>query len=372
MISGRRASSQSAASVREEMERALARALTRAPCLVSFSGGRDSSALLSLAVHVARREGLNLPVPATLVFPGSRDADESEWQDLVLMHLGVTDRIRIDVHEELDAVGPVAGPALSRHGLLWPFNAHFHLPIIERASGGSVVTGFGGDELGRASASARAEQVLALERRPRRSDLSAVGFALSPRVVRTAVEYRRARGELAKLPWLTRAGVARVASALATLRATAPLGWESRLRQRFWRDRYFRVCIGSFKVLADYHDVAMVHPFVEEDVLDALASAGGFRGFGSRSQLMAALFGDLLPATVVERATKGAFSDPLWTATARRFAEAWSGDGVDEELVDPEVLRRHWLSDDRNLLSTTLLQHAWLHDHPPGCSGLLP
>ena len=79
--------------------------------------------------------------------------------------------------------------------------------------------------------------------------------------------------------------------------------------------------------------------------------------------MMEILFGDLLPDQVVRRTTKGAFTDPLWTSTACRFAEEWSGGGVDESLVDPAVLRRHWMSGTRNLLSTTLLQQAWLHDH---------
>lgn len=336
--------------------------MSRPPCLVSFSGGRDSSALLSVAVDVARREGLPLPVPATLVFPGSSAADETEWQDLVLRHLGVTERIQIEVKDELDAVGPVASSALVRHGLLWPFNAHFHLPIIERAPGGTVITGFGGDELRSSSATAFAELTITGRRRPTWRSMLAIGLAVSPRPVRMAVQGRRARHQLAKLPWLTSKGIRTVASALADLRSTSPLGWERKVRQRLWRDHYFRVCRESFAVLGDYFDVSVVHPFVDELVLDALASSGGFGGFGSDEHLMAELFGDLLPEQVVRRRTKGVFTDPLWTETARAFAAEWSGGGVDAELIDPVALRRHWTGENPNLLSTTLLQQAWLHD----------
>lgn len=314
---------------------------------------------------MARRDGLAMPIPATLVFPGSDDADESEWQDLVLGHLGLIDRLRIEVHDELDAVGPVAQEALRRHGLVWPFNAHFHLPIIERAAGGTVVTGFGGDELGRSSATAFAERALTGRRRLRWDDVLVIGLAVSPRTIRAAVHRRRAREELQKLPWLTPAGTRHISTALGRLRGSSPLGWERRVRQRFWRDRYFRVCIETFSVMGDYHDVRMVHPFVDDRVLDALATAGGFGGFGSRGQLMAELFGDLLPERLVRRTTKGAFSDPLWTRTAHAFAAEWSGAGLDEDLVDPVALRRHWLGDDTNVLSTTLLQQAWLSDHLP-------
>ena len=57
-----------AGSPREAMERVLREALQRAPCIVAFSGGRDSSAVLALAVDLARREGLQEPLPVTRRF----------------------------------------------------------------------------------------------------------------------------------------------------------------------------------------------------------------------------------------------------------------------------------------------------------------
>src|SRR3954451_24469745 len=51
------------------------------------------------------------------------------------------------MRDELDAVGPYARRALAAHGLVWPFNAHFHLPMLEQAAGGTLLTGVGGDEL---------------------------------------------------------------------------------------------------------------------------------------------------------------------------------------------------------------------------------
>ena len=195
------------------MKNVLREALRRPPCLISFSGGRDSSALLALAAQVAREEGLPLPIPATLIFPGVAAADEDEWQKLVIGHIGLDDWARFHIQDELGAIGPVASVALQRHGLLWPFNAHFHLPIIAAAAGGSVVTGFGGDELARSSESARAERVLARVRRPNRIDPLVVGLAVSPRVVRMAVHRRRAAGVVGILPWLTDAGRRRVSAA---------------------------------------------------------------------------------------------------------------------------------------------------------------
>src|SRR5687768_13796753 len=54
---------------REALEQAVLVGLMRPPCVVSFSGGRDSSAVLAIAAHVARREGLPLPIPVSLRFP---------------------------------------------------------------------------------------------------------------------------------------------------------------------------------------------------------------------------------------------------------------------------------------------------------------
>ena len=353
----------SARTPKEAIDEVLAEALGRTPCLVSFSGGRDSSALLASAVQVARREGLDLPIPATLVFPRSEESNEDEWQKIVLDHLGITEWERFEIHEEFDAVGPVATDALLRHGLLWPFNTHFHAPIIERAAGGTVVTGFGGDELGRSLQAARAEQILSSRKLNRRSDLLVVGLAVSPRPVRAVVHRRRARADMGEVPWLTEEGQRQLVRAHGASEASVPLGWEAKLRRWIWPGRYFRRCVQSLDALGSAQDVDVVHPFVDRRVLDALGRAGGFRGLGSRTELMRDVFGEVLPVEIIERSTKGSFTGPLWTDTSMRFARAWSGEGVDRDLVDPDALRRHWAGDVRNLVSTTLLQSAWLHDH---------
>jgi hypothetical protein len=131
---------------RAALERAVLPALRRPPCLVSFSGGRDSSAILAVATAVARREGLALPIPATNRFPTADGTLETEWQERVIAYLGIEDWIRRDLTDELDCVGPVATRVLRRHGVLWPCNTHFHDPLFEAAAGGSVLTGIGGDE----------------------------------------------------------------------------------------------------------------------------------------------------------------------------------------------------------------------------------
>src|SRR4051812_32873556 len=156
---------------RAALERAVLLSLRRGRCLVSFSGGRDSSAVLAVAAAVARRESLPLPVPVTHRFPAAAQTDESEWQEEVVRHLGLDDWVRLEIAEELDALGPVATAAVRRHGVMWPGNAYFHVPIFEAATGGTVLTGIGGDEAFMPSSWSRQLDVLARRVRPRPRDV---------------------------------------------------------------------------------------------------------------------------------------------------------------------------------------------------------
>ena len=342
---------------REAIEIVLRRALERSPCLISFSGGRDSSAMLASAVHLARREGFDLPVPATAQFPAAGGTHEDEWQQVVLRHLGIDEWFRIPITTELDALGPIARPALLEHGLLWPCNSHFHVPIFDAARGGSVVTGLGGDEIGACSASARPERVVGRVLRPTPRDVLGIGLALAPGALRRWVYARRA-----ELPrWLTPHGAVVVRAAMAEDDARVPFGFDRKLIEWVWPARYFRTCVASLDILGSARDVEVVNPFIEPEVLGALAGAGGRIGFGPREELVRALFGDLLPEATVSRGSKGSFDQPLWGPEARAFAEAWDGSGLDGGLIRIDAVRDEWLAERPAFLSTLLLQQAWLH-----------
>ena len=112
--------------------------------------------------------------------------------------------------------------------------------------------------------------------------------------------------------------------------------------------------------MGDSYGVQLTHPFVDSSVLTALSKQGGFAGMGNRTAIMQTLFGDVLPSSIVSRVSKGSFTDPLWTQDAVDFARGWDGRGVPIPLVDPESLQMHWRGEERNILSTTLLQSAWL------------
>ena len=78
---------------------------------VSFSGGRDSSLILALACHVARREGFEDPVAITMRHP-SEGSQETPWEELAISHLGVRDWQRVDAGDTGDLLGPDATTAL--------------------------------------------------------------------------------------------------------------------------------------------------------------------------------------------------------------------------------------------------------------------
>lgn len=336
------------------LEDAIRPALERTPCLISFSGGRDSSAVLATATALARREGLPLPIPATNRFPEVAEANESFWQERVVEALGLEDWVRLEFGDDLDSVGPIAAAVLREHGLLWPFNAHFHVPLIRAAAGGSLITGIGGDEIYGESRRRRAALVLAGAVRPERRDVLRVSFALAPRRLRRAVLLRR---EHIDIPWLTPSALERLSTAWADFAAAEPLRWSRHMR---WcaRLRYIRLGVASLGLLAGDHDVRIVHPFTEASFLGALANAR--LAAVDRSAIMGALFGTLLPDEVLGRRSKASFDGVFFGAHSRAFTEDWDGEGADRSLVDVDWLRDNWRSPAPVSQTYTQLQAAWL------------
>jgi Asparagine synthase len=340
----------------DALEAAVRPALERAPCLVSFSGGRDSSAVLAVAAALARREGLPLPIPATNRFPGAPGSEEADWQERVVRHLELEDWLRLEHEDELDCVGPVARRVLLRHGLLWPFNAHFHAPLTGAAAGGSLLTGIGGDELLSASALDRAGALLRGRARPRRRDLLRLAYALAPGPVRRRALRRRFPGEL---PWLTRQAQDEFRSRWIEQAAADPLAWGRRMR-RVGARRDLRVGAESLDRLGADSGTLVAHPLSSPQFALALAALPPSRRWTSRTQAMEAVFGHLLPRDVLDRSTKAHFDEAFWRDPSRAFAARWDGGGVDPHVVDVEALRREWSSGRPLAQSFLLLQSAWL------------
>jgi Asparagine synthase len=339
------------------LEAAILGSLRRAPCLVSFSGGRDSSAVLAVAVRLARREGLPDPVPATIRAPSAPKSHETEWQEPVIAHLGIRDWHRHDATDELDVLGPVAQGVLRRHGLLWPFNAHFHSPLLEAARGGSLLTGVGGDELFGAATSRRASAVLRGRLRPKPRDARRIALHAAPRSLRRRWHEHTA-GTLVH-PWLTPEGAVAARRTFAAAEAAEPRGLGARLRH-VRSARYLAVGVQSLDAVAADAGCAIGHPLLDAGVWAAVQRHAPRGGFLGRSDAMNAVFGDLLPARLRSRPDKAGFDEVFFHDHSRAFAARWDGTGVPADLVDAEALREHWLGPAVRAQSFTLLQAAWL------------
>ena len=332
--------------------------LSKPPCFVMFSGGRDSSAVLAVATLAARREGLPLPIPLTDVFPDLPDADETSWQEQVLRHLRLDEWERMEFRDEIDVIGPVATRGLVEHGLTWPASFHTRTMLFERTRGGAVLTGNGGDEVFGPHRIAPVTRKLSRRVPGDAAPMSDVVDALSPKAIRR-VRARRSMPDDLGRPWLTPAAIA--AQRQIELRdvVALPLSWKTSVR-RLHNRRGWQVSKANFDQLSATYEVQYRHPLLDPAFLVAFAAHGGHHGYISRTYAMRSIFEGLLPESVIRRTTKASFNGAMVNRHSLQFAQNWSGTGVDTALVDPEALREEWCSTFPHGGSLLLLQAAWL------------
>jgi asparagine synthase (glutamine-hydrolysing) len=326
------------------LERAVRDVLGPGPCLVSFSGGTDSSLVLAAAVRVARREGLPEPVPVTWRFADAPRADEAGWQERVIAALGVRDWERLEAaDDELDLVGPVAARVLARHGVVYPANAFLHEPLLRRAAGGSLLTGIGGDQLLGLWRKRALADVLARRRRPSRGLLR----ALLPE-------------RLAPPPWLRAEAQAQLGALYRAELRRDSASWPAHVRFAVGR-RDVTLGQATLRALADEAGARVASPLLDPGVVEAVARAGGRFGVGGRVDALQSLFGDLLPAPQHERRDKALFGEVFWRGPARTTMRAWDGGAVDERVVDRGRLRAAWAEADPDRRTALLVQQVWLN-----------
>jgi asparagine synthase (glutamine-hydrolysing) len=345
---------------RAVLEDVIRTALQRPPCGVAFSGGRDSSVVLAVATHVARRDGLADPIPITRRFADAPRANEDEWQELVVRHLGLHDWHRVELGDELDVIGPIAQQHLRRHGVVWPPAIAGDVPLVEAVPGGTVIDGEGGDQV-LGVLSHRVAPVADVVRSPRplrRSRLVAAGWALAPGRVRGRDVARRSLARTPR-PWLRPASIDALADGIAMAERARPLSYAASARAII-RRRGEVVGARNREVLARERGVELRSPLLDPRFIDALAAHGGVFGAGDRTAVLRRLVPDLLPDVVLARTSKAAFNRCYMASHTREFARSWDGAGVDTALVDPVELRRAWLAEWPVPVTGALLQQAWL------------
>jgi asparagine synthase (glutamine-hydrolysing) len=340
---------------RRTLERILLGALERPPCVVAFSGGRDSSAILAEATRIARARGLEDPVPHTLRFAGAPRTAEDEWQELVVRHLDLGEWNRRSMGEELDSLGPIGLDVLRRYGVHWPANIHTFKLIVEPAAGGSLVTGNGGDELFAAWPDRRVALIRRGRAFPRRADLRPL-LATLP-LGATIARSRRAR--LMRLPWLTPAAVREVGRRFTEGSTSVARSWAEDVED-YLGSRSVELTLGIGEAIARDAGVHLVEPFYDPAYVRSVCAEAPRDGYASRAVAMGRHFGDLLPAALPGRSTKAVFTEVFAGPETRRFAAEWTGEGLDAALVRPEALRETWLSEVPDMRSLVPLQAAWL------------
>ena len=342
--------------IRESLEELLVPALSRTPCLVAFSGGRDSSALLAMATHVARSHGLELPVPITFRFDQHSDTWESEWQEQMVRHLGLDNWEVFPIRSELDSLGPMACEVLGRHGLYWPSNSHSIIPLLKAAASGALIHGNGGDELFTSLIKTKEMSLTQIFRAfPLHRALRVAPVAILPTPLRIRAQYRRGM----RLPWL------RLSARREVMRVFVANSLQRVRGQRHYLElmndsRYLELARAILMVLARDAGVELCQPFLDPRFFNAVLAQVPEEGYPSRNAALQAFFGDLLPETVAQRTTKAKFTEVFWGPASREFARRWDGTGLDNSLIDPERLKREWSKGRPDARSNTSLHAAWL------------
>lgn len=361
--------SSASCSPRLAIEAIVRRALQSPPCVVSFSGGRDSSAILAVAADLARREGHAPPIAVTLRFPAVSSTDETEWQRSVADHVGVADWVQVDMGDELDILGDTARDLISRHGVLWPFNTHFHYPMARAARGGTLVTGFGGDEIMTAGWPwERVNRLLSRTVAPRRSDLALVLAAHAPLTLRRAAVRRAWTDPYLETSWMTGPALALAAELRREEQSRSPVRFDEVLRTAYWPSRYRTLAVDSLSRLGQDHGAGLEHPFADQQFVNAMADQHGRHAPVSRLAAMTDLVGDLLPTSILGRESKAEFRGAFFGPGARSFASTWDGTGADPAIVDVEHLRSSWRDPDVGTMSAasfTLFQAIWSRTQEP-------
>ena len=179
---------------------------------------------------------------------------------------------------------------------------------------------------------------------------------------------RRLEGQ--PTPWLRPVAREQLVERFAQLERSRPLAFMNSVRM-VPRRRSQVLGARNRRILAARTNVELTSPLLHPEVVHALARDGGRLGRGDRTAVLRAMASDLLPDDVVSRTGKASFTRCYMGRPTQEFAAAWTGVGVDPELVDPDELRRTWLSAAPIAPTAALLQAAWLAtNRPTGAIGV--
>jgi asparagine synthase (glutamine-hydrolysing) len=164
-------------------------------------------------------------------------------------------------------------------------------------------------------------------------------------------------------PWMQPKAAKELFGAVRYVMAREGLSYRRSIEQFVWPSRGRIAGMASLELLADDYEVAVRSPFASSQFLSAVVAGQGWRMYGSRTQAMRELVGDILPEREIGRRSKAWFDDAFFNRYSRAFARDWDGSGVDPDYIDVDALRTLWTDPAHPPDARTyyLLQMAWLH-----------
>ena len=221
-----------------------------------------------------------------------------------MRHLGLGEWHRVVLHDEVDAIGPLARTRLVAHGVLWPPNLAGDVPLIEAVPGGSLIDGEGGDEV-LGDTWHRVAELQQLVRAP---------WPLRKRRCGTPSSLRSRTGPDVRRPWtlgrpadVAPGGRSRTrARGARPLRGAPPAPFSVSLQMVPRRRRQVLAARNRALLVAPY-GVEISSPLLHPDVVHALAQQGGALGPGDRTAVLRDLVPDLFPDEVLGRTSKAVF-----------------------------------------------------------------
>ena len=279
---------------------------------------------------------------------------ENTWQELVVSHLRLPDWLKMDFTSELDALGPIAQPALRRFGILTPPNWYVHQPMIQAAAGGSLLPAL---EATRSSGT-RGELWWLVSRPPWSRlprELARTALHALPKEVQLAVWASRSGSGY---EWLQPETRERVRRSLLADQVLGPLAWNRALR-RWCRTRQFQSHHVVLAALGLDYDVVVKHPFLDEEWLAVAGRTFGWAGPVDRQSTIGEHFGTLLPEALIARKDKATFDAPIFSDYTRDFVKSWDGGGLDPTMIDFPGFPRTLVHGGPDIRTQLLLQTAW-------------
>ena len=206
-------------------------------------------------------------------------------------------------------------------------------------------------------------EVLSGHRRANKRDLALLARALSPAYRRADV--LRRRDFPPPMPWLRPAPERQALAMWRRRQVSAPVRFDRAMVTQVTH-RCFDGAAGTFDAIGESLGTPIDQPLRRPGVVEAIAGAGGWRGFGSPRELLRRVCGELLPPELLRPRPVPDLTHIFFGDASREFAANWSGVGLDESVVDVAALRRNWLRERPDSRTACLLQYAWLTEQDSG------